>query len=55
MDTSSEKIRQLHSRWSRRKLKKETESLLIAVQNHVIRTNYVKSKIDNVQKNSKWR
>ena len=34
-------------------LKGETESLLIATQNKVIRTNYVKSKTDKTQQNSK--
>ena len=36
-------------------LKRETESLLIATQNNVIRTNYIKVKIDNTQQNSKCR
>ena len=35
--------------------KRETESLLIAVQNNTIRTNYIKAKIDNTQQNSKCR
>ena len=34
---------------------RETESFLIAAQNNNIRTNYVKSRIDKVQKNSKCR
>ena len=36
-------------------LKRETESLFIATENNAIRTNYVKAKIDNLQKNSKCR
>ena len=36
-----------------RNLEKETYSRLIAVQNNAIGTNYIKSKIDNMQKNSK--
>ena len=34
-------------------LKRETESLLIAAQNNVIRINYLKAKIDQTQQNSK--
>ena len=34
---------------------RETESLLTAAQNNAIRTNYIKSKIDNTQLNSKHR
>ena len=34
-------------------LKRETESLLIATQNNIIRTNYVKEKIHKTQQNSK--
>ena len=33
----------------------ETESLLITVQNNVIRTIYIKAKIDNMLVNSKYR
>ena len=33
--------------------KRETESLLIAVQNNVIRTNHIKAGIDKTQQNSK--
>ena len=39
----------------RRNLKRETEHLLIETQNNAIRTNYVKVKIDNKQKNGKYR
>ena len=39
----------------KRKLKRETESLLIAAQNNVLRTNYVKAKIDMTQQNSRYR
>ena len=35
------------------KFKNETESFLIAAQNNAIRTNYIKEKTDNTQKNSK--
>ena len=38
------------TRLRKRNLKRETESLLIAVQNNAIRTNYVKAKIDKTQK-----
>ena len=34
-------------------LNRETESLLIAVQNNAIRTNYVKARIDKMQQNSR--
>ena len=34
-------------------LKQETESLLIPAQDNVLRTNYVQSKIDKIQQNSK--
>ena len=34
----------------RRNLKRETESFFIAAQNNVIRTNYVKTKIDHIQR-----
>ena len=36
-------------------LKRKTESLLIAVQNKAIRTNYIKARIDKTQQNSKCR
>ena len=36
-------------------IKRETESLLIAVQNNAIRTNNVKAEIDKTQQNSKCR
>ena len=36
-------------------LKRETESLLIAVQNNTKKTNYVKAKIDKTQCNSRFR
>ena len=38
-----------------RKMKRETESLLIAVQNNAIRTNHIKAGIDKTQQNSKCR
>ena len=42
--------------WLRKgKLKRETESLLIAAQDNHISTNYVKAKIDKMQQNSKCR
>ena len=34
-------------------MKRETESLLVATQNNAIRTNYVKTKIDNSKQDSK--
>ena len=37
----------------KRKLKNETESLLVAAQNNTIRTNYVQERIDKVQQNSR--
>ena len=33
---------------------RETESLLMAAQNNAIRTNYVKTKVDNTQQNNKY-
>ena len=36
-------------------LKRETGSLPIAAQNRAIRNNYIKSKFDNMQQNSKYR
>ena len=39
----------------RRSRNSETESLLIAVLNNAIRTNYIKAKIDKTQQNSKCR
>ena len=42
--------------WLRRvNLKRETESLLIVAQNNALKTNYVRSKIDNTQKNIRFR
>ena len=42
--------------WPRKGYRKRgTGSRLIAAQNNVIRTNYVKAKIDNSQENSKCR
>ena len=38
-----------------RKLKRETESLLIAAQDNAIRTNHIKARIDKTQQNSKCR
>ena len=35
--------------------KRETESLLMAAQNSVIRTNHIKARIDKTQQNSKCR
>ena len=34
---------------------RETESILIAVQNNAMRTNYIEARIDKMQQNSKWR
>ena len=42
--------------WLRKEnLKRETESLLIAVQDNAIRTNHIKARIDKTQQNSKCR
>ena len=42
--------------WLRKKnLKRETESLLIAAKDNAIRTNYIKTRIDKTQQNSKCR
>ena len=42
--------------WRRKgNLKRETESLLIAAQDNVIRTNHIKARIDKTQQNSKCR
>ena len=42
--------------WLRKgNLKREIESLLIAVQNQTIRTNHIKARIDKTQENSKCR
>ncbi len=42
--------------WLRKgNLKRETESLLIAAQDNVIRTNHMKARIDKTQQNSKCR
>ena len=42
--------------WLKKKnLYRETKSLLIAAQNNVVRTNYIKAKIDKTQQNSKCR
>ena len=42
--------------WLRKgNLKREMESLLIAVQDNAIRTNYIKARIDETQQNSKCR
>ena len=42
--------------WLRKgNFKRETESLLIAVQNNAIRTNHIKAGIDKTQQNSKCR
>ena len=35
--------------------KRETESLLISVQNNTVRTNHIKARIDKTQQNSKCR
>ena len=53
MDTSSNKLRKflLKVNWIKWNLKRETESLLIAVQNNIIRANYEKSEVDNTQEN----
>ena len=40
--------------WLRReKLKRKTESLFIAAENNAMRRNYIKVKINNMQKNTK--
>ena len=39
----------------KRKFKGETESLLMAAQNSIIRTNHIKVRIDKMQQNSKCR
>ena len=42
--------------WLRKgNLKREMESLLIATQDNVIRTNHIKARIDKTQQNSKCR
>ena len=42
--------------WLRKgNFKRESESLLIAAQNNVIRTNHIKAKIDKTQQNNKCR
>ena len=42
--------------WLRRgSIERETESLIIAAQDNVMRTNYIKAKIDKTQQNSKCR
>ena len=42
--------------WLRKwNFKRETESLLIAVQDNAIRTNHIKARIDKTQQNSKCR
>ena len=40
---------------TKRKLKGEIKSLLIAIQNNTINTNYIEGKIDNMQQNIKCR
>ena len=37
------------------KLKRETESILIAVENNVIKTNHIKVKTDKTQENNRCR
>ena len=42
--------------WLRKgNLKRETKSLLIAVQNNAINTNHIKARIDKTQQNSRCR
>ena len=42
--------------WLRRgNLNRETKSLLRAAQDNVLRANYIKAKIDNIQENNKSR
>ena len=60
MDTSNDKLGRLCTRKrgskkekKKRNLKKETESLLIAAQNKALKTNYIKVKTENTQKNRK--
>ena len=58
MDTLSKKQRKFrwrcHGHNKESEFKRETESLLIATQTDVIRTNKVAAKIDNVQQNSEY-
>ena len=37
----------------KRKIKRKTESLIIAAQNNAVRTNHIKAKIDKTEKHSK--
>ena len=56
MDISTDKLAKFNTRrpgLRKGKLKRETKSLLIVVQNNAIRTNYIKAKIDYTQQNSK--
>ena len=53
MDISSDKQAKPNTKKPGHSVKKETESLLIPAQNNAIRTNYVKTKIDKMQQNSK--
>ena len=62
MDNSNDKQRKLHVNWpwhgkeeetSIEKWNKKMQSLLIKSQNATRRTNYVKARIDNTQKNKK--
>ena len=56
MNISSLKLMRLHLKrhgHGQGNLKRDTESLLIAVQNNAIRTNHIKAKIDYMQSNSK--
>ena len=43
------------NRWTTGNFIREIESLLIAAQNNVIRTNHIKARIDKTQQNSKCR
>ena len=58
MDISSNKQAKISPEkiwtWVRKgKLKRETESFLIAAQNNAKRTNYIKAKVEKLQQNSK--
>ena len=47
-------LREKNRTWLRKEnFKRETESLLIAAQDNVVRTNHIKARIDKMQQNSK--
>ena len=60
MNISSNKIKKLYTKWreygwEKKNLARETESPKIEAQNKAVKTNHIQSKIDNRQKNSKYR